>query len=108
MKGERLGEFEELVLLCVRRLGPEEADAATVQAALAEDAGREVTLGAIYAALDRAQRKSLADSWLGEPTPVRGGRARRYYAVTEEGLDALEESRRVREVLWARAEEARP
>lgn len=107
MKGERLGEFEELVLLCVRRLGEEVAYGAAIQTALAEDADREVTLGAIYASLDRMQRKGFADSWLAKPTPEQGGRAKRYYAVTEEGLEALEESRRIREQLWARPEEAR-
>lgn len=106
MKGERLGEFEELVLLSVRQLG-EEAHGSAVQEVLAERAGREVTLGAIYAALDRAQRKGLADSWLGEPTAVRGGRAKRHYAVTDEGIEALEESRRIREALWAQVGEAR-
>jgi DNA-binding PadR family transcriptional regulator len=100
MKGERLGEFEELVLLCVRQLG-DEAHGSGIQALLAEIAGREVTLGAIYAALDRAQRKGLADSWLGEPTATRGGRAKRHYAVTEAGEAALRESRLVRERLWA-------
>lgn len=100
MKGERLGEFEELVLLVVRRLG-DEAHGAAIQQALAEHAEREVTLGAIYAALDRAQRKGLAHSWLGEPTAVRGGRAKRHYRVTDEGFAALEDSRRIRDVLWA-------
>ncbi len=105
MKGERLGEFEELVLLSVRQLG-EGAHGPAIQGVLAEQAGREVTLGAIYAALDRTQRKGLADSWMGEPTPVRGGRAKRHYAVTPEGLEALEESRRIREALWTPAEKA--
>jgi len=100
MKGERLGEFEELVLLCVRQLGAD-AHGAAIQARLAESAAREVTLGAIYAALDRTQRKGLADSWLGEPTPERGGRAKRHYAVTADGEAALEESRQVRERLWS-------
>lgn len=107
MKGERLGEFEELVLLSVRQLG-EEAHGSSIQEVLAERADREVTLGAIYAALDRAQRKGLADSWLGEPTATRGGRAKRYYAVTPGGLAALEESRRIRDQLWARPGEAHP
>jgi len=107
MKGERLGEFEELVLLAVRRLG-EESHGAGIQAVLGEQARRDVTLGAIYAALDRAQRKGLADSWLGEPTAVRGGRAKRHYRLTREGEAALEESRRVRELLWASPEGARP
>jgi DNA-binding PadR family transcriptional regulator len=107
MKGERLGEFEEMVLLCVRQLG-EDAHGAAVQALLAERGGRDATLGAIYAALDRAQRKGLADSWLGRPTPTRGGRAKRHYAVTPQGEDALRESRRIRELLWSEAAAARP
>jgi DNA-binding PadR family transcriptional regulator len=102
-----LGEFEELVLLSVRQLG-DEAHGASVQEVLAGSAAREVTLGAIYSALDRAQRKGLADSWLGEPTAIRGGRAKRHYRVTEEGEAALEESRRIRELLWAQPGEARP
>lgn len=102
MKGERLGEFEELVLLCVRHLG-DEAHGAAIQRALAEEAGREVMLGAIYAALDRVQRKGFAESWLGEPTAVRGGRAKRHYAVSAQGEDALRESWRVRDRLWATA-----
>lgn len=106
MKGERLGEFEELVLLCVRQLG-EEAHGTGIQGLLAESAGREVTLGAIYSALDRAHRKGLAESWLGEPTPVPGGRAKRHYGLTTAGEEALEESRRVRERLWSAPETTR-
>jgi DNA-binding PadR family transcriptional regulator len=107
MKGERLGEFEEMVLLCVRRLGDESYGAA-VQEELAASAGREATLGAIYAALDRMIRKGFVTSWLGEPSPERGGRAKRHYAVEPAGESALRESRSVRERLWTRAEPARP
>jgi PadR family transcriptional regulator PadR len=103
MKGERLGEFEEVVLLCVRQLA-EEAHGSGIQALLAEAARRDVTLGAIYAALDRLQRKGLANSWLGEPTASRGGRAKRHYSVTEAGEAALRESRRIRERLWEPSE----
>jgi len=99
MKGERLGEFEELVLLCVRQLG-KEAHGSAIQALLLDAAHRDGTLGAIYAALDRMQRKGLADSWLGEPTPSRGGRAKRHYAVTPAGEAALRQSRLIRERLW--------
>ena len=102
MKGERLGEFEELVLLCVRELGSE-AHGVSVQTALAERCNREVTLGAIYAALDRTQRKGFSESWLGEPTAVRGGRAKRHYAVTSVGEGALRESRDIRDRLWGAA-----
>ncbi len=100
MKGDRLGEFEELVLLCVRSLGPERAWANEIQDALARDAQREVTLGAIYSALDRAHRKGLADSWLADPPAGAPGRARRHYRLTDEGVEALETSRQVREALW--------
>ena len=100
MKGERLGEFEELILLCVRKLG-EDANGSTIQNLLANAARREVTLGAIYAALDRSQRKGLAESWLGRPTPERGGRAKRHYAITAQGEAELRESRLIRDRLWS-------
>ena len=99
MKGSNLGEFEELVLLAVRRLD-RAATGSGIQALLEEAGGRRATLGAIYAALDRMQRKELIESWLGEPAPVPGGRARRHYALTRAGVAAVRESRRVREALW--------
>lgn len=99
MKGDHLGEFEELVLLAVRRLG-DEASAVSIQETLMKAAGRSASLGAIYAALDRAQRKGLTESWLGDPLPEPGGRARRFYGLTEAGETALEDSRRVREAMW--------
>lgn len=99
MKGDNIGEFEELVLLCVRQLGPE-ATGAVIQDQLVQRAGREVTLGAIYAVLDRTERKGLSHSWLGEPTPARGGRRKRHYELTDAGLRVLEASRRVRESFW--------
>lgn len=105
MKGERLGEFEELVLLCVRGLG-RKAYGSSIQTLLAEHSGREVSLGAIYSALDRAQRKGLVRSWLGEPTAAVGGRGKRHYAVTGEGEAQLKESRTLRERLWATIPEA--
>jgi DNA-binding PadR family transcriptional regulator len=102
MKGDYLGEFEEIVLLAVRRLG-EAATGAAIQALLEREAGRSPALGAIYAVLDRAERKGLVESWLGEPSPVPGGRRRRHYGLTRAGESALEESRRVRNALWQRA-----
>jgi DNA-binding PadR family transcriptional regulator len=99
MKGENLGEFEEVVLLAVRRLGRTGTGSA-IQELLDRTAGRRATLGAIYAALDRVERKGLVESWLGDPQPVPGGRRRREYTVTGTGEQALAESRRVREALW--------
>jgi DNA-binding PadR family transcriptional regulator len=99
MKGDNLGEFEEIVCLAVRALGTS-ATGATIQQRIERDAGRHAALGAIYAALDRGHRKGLVESWLGEPVAEPGGRRRRHYALTPAGVAALEESRRVREALW--------
>lgn len=99
IKGEHLGEFEELILLAVRQLR-DEAHSSSIQALLVRSAKRAVTLGAVYAALDRCQRKGLADSKLSETTGPRGGRPRRHYSLTPDGDVALMESRRIREGLW--------
>jgi len=105
MKGEHLGEFEELVLLSVRIMS-DDASGATIQEVLETDAGRPVSLGAIYAALDRLARKGLVDSELGDPTSKRGGRRRRFYTVTTAGVEQLEASRSVRDAMWERARKA--
>lgn len=99
IKGQHMGEFEELILLAVRQLG-EHAHSSGIQTLLARRANREVTLGAIYSALDRCQRKGLAESWLSESSGARGGRPKRHYRVTPEGEASLLESRRIREGLW--------
>lgn len=99
MKGKHLGEFEELVLLAVRHLGTD-ASVLAIKNLLDTAARRKASLGAIYAALDRAERKGLSESRLGEALPEPGGRARRYYALTAAGESALAESRSVREQLW--------
>ncbi len=98
---ERLGEFEELILLIVWSLG-DSAYSVRIQTRLEEDAGRSAALGAIYAALDRLERKRLVRSWVGRPTAVRGGRRKRFYAVTEGGRAALRRLRDARAVLWSR------
>lgn len=102
MPGTNLREFEELVLLSVRMNG-ENASGATIQQVLDSEAGRAISLGAIYTALDRLGRKGLVESWLGEPTPVRGGRRKRHYRLTAEGLKQLTEIHRIRNRMWAKA-----
>jgi DNA-binding PadR family transcriptional regulator len=101
MNGLNLREFEELVLLSVRLIG-DEASGATIQQVLDDEAGRAVSLGAIYTALDRLARKGLVESWLGEPTPVRGGRRKRHYRLTQGGLHQLMEIRETRNNMWAK------
>ena len=99
MKGERLGEFEEMVLLAVCNLHPD-AYGVSIQDLLHTQAGRGASVGAIYAALDRLQRKGFIDSRVGGATQERGGRRKRFYQATGTGLAVLAESRAVRERLW--------
>jgi DNA-binding PadR family transcriptional regulator len=97
---KRLAGFEELVLLATASLG-EEAYGVTVQQRLAEETGSSVALGAVYAVLERLERKGLVRSAWGEATPQRGGRRKRMFRVTAPGLAALREMGRLRARLGA-------
>jgi len=88
-----LGEFEHIVLLAILRL-EDKAYGVTIRGELAERAGREVAPGALYTTLDRLEDKGLVESRLGDPTAERGGRARRYYSVTANGLRAIAAAQR--------------
>lgn len=88
-KGDHLGEFEQLVLLALVRL-QDNAYGMTIRREIAERAGREVAIGAVYATLDRLEEKGFVSSRTGEPTPERGGRAKRYFKIEAPGLTALE------------------
>jgi DNA-binding PadR family transcriptional regulator len=90
-KGEFLGEFEQLVLLALVRLG-DGAYGMTVRREIDERTGRDASIGAVYATLDRLEAKGLVRSSLGEPTPERGGRAKRCFTISAEGLRALRRS----------------
>src|ERR1051325_10913704 len=83
-----LGEFEQLVLLAILRLG-DDAYGVTIRAELAERGGRTVAPGALYTALERLESKRAITSRMGDPTPQRGGRAQRYVKVTPLGMEAL-------------------
>lgn len=87
-KGVSLGEFEHLVLLAVLRLGPN-SYGMRVRREIAERTGRDVTIGAVYATLDRLAVKGLVTSTLSDPTPERGGRAKRSFRLTGAGAEAL-------------------
>ncbi len=99
MKGDRIGEFEELTLLAVLTLG-EGAYGVLVQEVIERETRREVTLGAVYAALERMERKGLLRSGWSESTGERGGKPRRLFSVTPEGLRTVGDARRAREALW--------
>jgi len=92
---KRLAGFEELVLLATASLG-EEAYGVTVQQRLEAETGSGVALGAVYAVLDRLERKGYVRSTWGEAAPQRGGRRKRMFRVTAHGLTALRAMGRIR------------
>jgi PadR family transcriptional regulator, regulatory protein PadR len=83
-----LGEFEYAVLLAVLHLR-DDAYAVPMRELIESRTGRSVARGALYTALERLEQKACLRSHMGDPSPERGGRARRYFAVTALGLRAL-------------------
>jgi PadR family transcriptional regulator PadR len=99
-KRTHLGDVELMVLLAVVRLG-DDAYGVPISKELLNLAGREVALGSIYAALDRIEQKGFVTSSIGDPTPERGGRAKRYFRVTPAGIRALRITRTALTKLWS-------
>ena len=94
-----LGSFEQAVLIAVIRLSDEAYGRAIlkdVQARL----DRDVAPGAVHATLDRLEKKALLSSKLGSGTPVRAGRARRYYRLLPAGIRALNDARAAADNIW--------
>lgn len=91
MGSAALGSLEQLVLLAVLRLG-DDAYAVSVRDEIQARTSRTISRGAIYVTLDRLQRKGYLRSELGDPTPERGGKARRMFTLEPDGLEVLRES----------------
>jgi PadR family transcriptional regulator len=87
-RGDLLGSLEHLVLLALVRLGAN-AYGMTVRREIEDRTGRSLSIGAIYATLERLETKGLIDSSVGEPTAERGGRAKRHFRITADGELAL-------------------
>lgn len=85
-----LGEFEQLVLLAILRVG-ESAYAVTVADEISARTARAVSLGAVYKTLERLEDKGLIASWVGPPTAERGGRRKKHYRVLAAGQRALKQ-----------------
>jgi PadR family transcriptional regulator, regulatory protein PadR len=98
-KSRYLGAMELMVLTTLVRL-VDDAYGVPISKELLNIAGREVALGSVYAALDRLEQKGFVTSMLGDPTPERGGRAKRYFRVTRAGLKALKMTRTALTNLW--------
>jgi len=94
-----LGEFELMILLSVMHLG-EDAYGVPISREIERLRGRDVAVGSVYAALERMESKGLVSSSLGDSTPERGGKAKRYFRVTKAGLRQVHETRRVLSQMW--------
>jgi PadR family transcriptional regulator PadR len=99
-KGEYLGEFEHIVLLTVLRLG-DGAYGAMIRNEIERVTGRSPAIGTVHATLERLERKGLVASWIGEPTPERGGKSKRHFKLEADGLSALKEAHKTLERLHA-------
>jgi DNA-binding PadR family transcriptional regulator len=91
MKGDYLGEFEQIVLAALLRLG-ENAYGMAVRREIEERATRQTSIGAVYATLERLESKGYVSSYEGDPTPERGGRAKRFFRIESDGMRVLRES----------------
>ena len=95
----RLGDFEQLVLLAILRLGPE-AHGIRLRELLQDEAERRVSRGALYKTLERMEAKGLVTWVLSDSTPERGGIPRRRFQVSPAGVEALRTSRRILLGMW--------
>jgi PadR family transcriptional regulator PadR len=98
-KTNYLGEFELVVMLTVIRLG-EGAYGVPISHEIERQTGRDVAFGTVYATLERLQEKGFVCSDLGDATPERGGRAKRYFRVTAAGLRIVRETKQSLIRLW--------
>ena len=97
--GSHLSDFELISMLVLLRLG-DGAYGVSIAREIEEQTKREVKLGSVYATLQRLQEKGFVVSELGEPTPERGGRAKRYFRVTRQGMRKVRETRQTLIRLW--------
>jgi PadR family transcriptional regulator, regulatory protein PadR len=102
-RNDALGEFEHLVLLAIVRLSTD-AYGSTIRREIEERTARSIAIGALYTALDRLERKGFVSSSLSDPTPQRGGRAKRYFLLRPAGAAALRRSREALTRMWAGVE----
>jgi DNA-binding PadR family transcriptional regulator len=96
---EFLGQHELIVMLAVLRLG-RDAYGVPIAAEIAQKTGREMLQGSVYATLERLEAKGLVTSELGEASAQRGGRAKRYFKLTAEGVRQVRQAHRALEALW--------
>jgi DNA-binding PadR family transcriptional regulator len=102
MKGY-LGEFEELVLLTISMLG-DAAYGVAIKESLEQKASRRITVGSLHSTITRLEEKGLLTSTMGEATAVRGGRKKRYFQLTGDARQVLQQVKALRDDLWRSSE----
>ena len=98
-KGDYLGEFEQIVLVALLQLGTN-AYGMAVRREIEQRTDRRVSIGAVYATLERLEAKGYVSSFAGDPTPERGGRAKRFFAITAGGLREVKAAKKALTQLW--------
>lgn len=101
MKGTYLGEFEELILLTVASI-TDNAYAVPIKSEVEKIANRKVNISAVHSSLYRLEDKGFLSSAFGGATSQRGGKSKRYFKVTNTGMEALKEAKQLREQFWRR------
>ena len=100
MRGQHLGELEELVLITTAILG--ESYTVSIVSEVEENIGRKLTLSAVHTVLVRLEKKGFLRSFMGGATQERGGRRRRLYKITASGYAAMNEAKELRTQLWSK------
>ena len=90
---------EELIMLTLFRL-KDNAYLVTIKEHLSEHAGKDWAFGSLYVVLDRLKKNNLIQTYLGEPVASRGGKAIQYYKLTDEGIAALRETKKMQDKMW--------
>src|SRR4051812_4004474 len=99
MSYQGLGEFEQMVLLAIVHLHGDAYGTPIVEE-IERRTGRSVARAAVYVTLRRLEEKGFISSWMSDPTPERGGKARRYAKLEPEGARALRDARKAAERMW--------
>ena len=96
---KNLGEFEQIVLLALLRLG-EDAYGVSIRSHLARSTGRKHPYGTLYSTLAKLDRLGYVSKTVADPNPVRGGRSKNYYRITSSGMSALKAAAELKTRLW--------
>lgn len=94
-----ISRSEEMVLLAVWKL-EDNAYGITIRNFIREMTGKYWSIGAVYVPLERLEKKGLLRSYNSHPSPERGGRRKRLFTITPDGIKELDELRRIHSLLW--------